>query len=446
MLSNILLHREPPPCTIEESLTRAMRLISPVTGIITAVDHAELTPDDPDVHVVHSVPADTRPWFRQRALNAGTAASWNPRRAVMKAIGESVERYCSACYDEDALLLAGYRDLTEPAVDPRRFALYSKRQYAAPDCPFTPLSEGTSLCWVAGHSFTTGRRTLIPATMVYIPYRRRPDEPRVTDLISTGLACGPSYAHAVYRGAMECIERDAFSLVWHNRSACRHVDLSLAARRDPAAARMIDAIEAVRMRCQVLLLTQDLPVPVLLVLLTSRTGRPPLTVIGLGADLSAQRALILALEEACLGLYGMDRRAADRPDFRPVPPYSQITTMGDHGLAHALLPELLTATDFLRTPSETVDLADLPTPAAAGPSAHLRRTVALLADRGFEVLAVDLTTPDIDEVGFKVVRTLIPGLQPLDNDHRWRLLGGARLYREPGVTDDDLNPFPHPFP
>jgi len=450
--------RDPPQISLEEALRRAARFVGPRLGIISAVVYAELTPDDPDVHIVHSIPADTAPWAGQTALNAGTAASADPRRAVMKAIGESVERYCSAFYDAEELVTASYAQLTtlgRPAIDPQRFALYSPRQYGLPDFPFTPLTADTRLRWAPGYSLTAGTPMLVPATATYIPYRRDPAvEPRVCDLISTGLACADSYAGAVYRGAMECVERDAFSIVWHHRLACPHVALPPAAARDPFLRRHLEAIDGAGMDCAAVLLTQDLPVPVILAVLTSRTGKPPATVIGMGVDLSPQRALVLAVEEACLGLYGMDRRAAERPDYRPRPPYHDITTLGEHGLAYALHPEFKAMTDFLREPTEVLEVGQLPERSSTSVRAHLRTTIDLLSEGGLELIAVDLTTPDVDEVGFKVVRAVIPGLHPLDNDHRYRYLGGRRLFEVPVRTgarvapaeERDLNPDPHPFP
>ena len=80
--------------------------------------------------------------------------------------------------------------------------------------------------------------------------------------------------------------------------------------------------------------------------------------------------------------------------------------------------------------------------------------VEQIGSRGFDVIYVDLTTLDVDDAGFKVVRTVIPGFQPLDINHRHRYLGGERLYKVPvemglrrGILgEESLNPFPHPFP
>ena len=66
----------------------------------------------------------------------------------------------------------------------------------------------------------------------------------------------------------------------------------------------------------------------------------------------------------------------------------------------------------------------------------------------------DLTTRDVASAGFRVARVIIPGLQPLHGDHNFRFLGGERLYqaprlmglREADTTEEDINPWPHPFP
>ncbi len=71
---------------------------------------------------------------------------------------------------------------------------------------------------------------------------------------------------------------------------------------------------------------------------------------------------------------------------------------------------------------------------------------------GLDGAWIDVTTPDVEQLGFKVVRTVIPGCQPLDNDHVHRYLGGRRLRSVPialGYPDLPVgayNPNPHPFP
>lgn len=65
-----------------------------------------------------------------------------------------------------------------------------------------------------------------------------------------------------------------------------------------------------------------------------------------------------------------------------------------------------------------------------------------------------MTSPDVREAGLTVIRAVVPELCALDVEHEARFHGGARLYEEPlrlgmrtrRLSEDDLNPDPHPFP
>jgi ribosomal protein S12 methylthiotransferase accessory factor len=79
------------------------------------------------------------------------------------------------------------------------------------------------------------------------------------------------------------------------------------------------------------------------------------------------------------------------------------------------------------------------------------RCVDILRKNGLEVIVVDITTDDIKETPFKVVKVLIPGLQQLNGDHNYPFLGGHRLKEAPkkmgyAVKEGEYNKLPHPFP
>jgi len=67
---------------------------------------------------------------------------------------------------------------------------------------------------------------------------------------------------------------------------------------------------------------------------------------------------------------------------------------------------------------------------------------------------VDVTSPDVRELGLTVTRVIAPELCALDVSHRARFLGGERLTTaayESGLRATplelvDVNPLPHPFP
>ena len=57
--------------------------------------------------------------------------------------------------------------------------------------------------------------------------------------------------------------------------------------------------------------------------------------------------------------------------------------------------------------------------------------VTAVAATGEDVIAVDLTTPDVAEIGLSVVRVVVPGFHPLQMGHGNRCLGGRRLANHP---------------
>ena len=439
------------PIGLGEALTRAQHLVSDQVGLISKVVFMEVGPDEPAVYLVHSTPAEFGPLAGRSALNVGTATSTDPDRAIIKAVGESIERYCCAFYYDDQLALGTFNALAGDAVPPEHYPLFSARQYAEPGFPFAPFTRETPVRWVSGYSLLHDRQASVPASFVYIPYDRAPGEPPLKDQISTGLACGTTYASALLKALGEAVERDAYTIVWRNCLRRPHIDLESV--QDPVINRLVNALQRLAITLHAVLLTLDIPMPVVLIVMTRSDG-PPWTIVASGADLSPKHALLLALEEACLAMIGMSRAAADADDYRPAADFRDVTTLRLHGLSHAVDPRLRSAVTFLTEPTDVVRLDELPDMSTGCPAADLRTALAEIRPFVSDVVCVDVTTSDVDEVGFKVVRVIVPELQPMDIDHRQPHCGGRRLYDVPlelGLVskrhnESELNPIPHPFP
>jgi len=412
----------------------------------------ETAPEEPAVWWAQSRPADLGPLTGQLTLNDGNATSIDPDRATMKAVGETIERYCSAFYDESDFIFGAFDEISSKAIKPERFALFSPEQYNSPGFPFAPFTRKTPVNWIAGRSLLNDCATAAPATFVYIPYKRAPNEPRLNDLISTGLACGATYGNVLLKALTEVVERDAYSIVWQNRLPRPHIDLEHA--DDPIVRGFVRVLDRLNIQYYAALLTLDIPIPVVLIVMT-RSDNAPWTVVASGADLSPTQALILALEEACLALIGMGRAVAAAPTYEPASDYSNVTTLPLHGLAHALDPRLRSSVSFLTEPADIVKLSELPNVATGNPDIDLRTALDQIRPLVTDVVGVDVTTPDVDEVGFKVARVIVPDLQPMDIDHRFRHFGGRRLYDVPHKLGLVAKPSdaralsrqpPHPFP
>ncbi len=84
----------------------------------------------------------------------------------------------------------------------------------------------------------------------------------------------------------------------------------------------------------------------------------------------------------------------------------------------------------------------------------LKLTVDQLVGNGLEPAAIDLTTDDVRKCGFDVARAVVPGLETMDGDYRFQMLGGTRWRQVPmtlGLTTinpniNNINKYPHPYP
>lgn len=426
-----------------DAIARLRGLVDPKTGVVGEVRLLSLTERDPVVFMAHAAPASTVPITGLEAANRGAACSAVPERAVIRAVGESVERYCSAIFDVEELRLASMEELGsggERYVAPGDVYPFTAAQYDEPGFPYRSMA-GRRLRWVPGRPVGGDELVWLPAGCVYVPYLfDAAVEPFTHMPISTGLAAGPDRDGCIAKGLLEILERDALMIVWYARLRTPRID--------PAScrgiSRQIDALlrapRGERSRWCLNVLTLDVDVPVISASLIDDAD-PPLTSFGISADPDPERALLLALEEALLTRVLVNR--SDLPSAGV--PESSIRTLRDHLVAHASSAALRERMRFLTDEGPVVGFREW--------AARLPGTspVAALAAAGYESFWTDVTTPDVAEHGLWTTRAIVPGMQPLDNDHRHRFLGGRRLLDVPArmgrpLTLDDLNPDPHPFP
>ena len=115
-----------PPKTLDEALQAAQRLISNRTGIISTVEFSNLTAEEPSVYFARSTPANSTVLNGMKTIHQGDATSIDPKRAIMKAVGESIERYCPGHYNYEDFILSAYNELNCDAVHPEDFALVQR--------------------------------------------------------------------------------------------------------------------------------------------------------------------------------------------------------------------------------------------------------------------------------------------------------------------------------
>jgi ribosomal protein S12 methylthiotransferase accessory factor len=448
---NAVAQHAVPPTPLRESLARLLTLVSPCCGLVRGVSDLSHAPDEARLAKVGCRLADLEPLIGFTTdLRAGGSA---PARdeALAAALGEVAERY-SASWVPDGLPLATARKLGDPAVEPRRFALFHPRQHARPGFPFTPFTADTRVRWAPAVALPSNEPAFVPAQLVYLRWRS-PQETREEPIgysTSNGTACGATFEEAVLSGLLELVERDAFMLAWYGRLSLPRLDWSGEPELSSFDERYFrgSGLEyaAVDLSC-----FHDVPTVAGVVRGNPGDGAP--LAVGAAAASTVAEAWQDALGEAfavrawarAMSHEGRVRRFAD--DF------SDLDGFDDHIQFYAD-PEHASHAAFLDASPDTRSIGEVAPLEVEDVTAQIAAVCRRLAARGVTACAVDVTAPDIADAGLRVAKVVAPELQPLDVAYEGRFLGGRRLYhaafelglRDEPATFDDLNPYPHPFP
>lgn len=437
------------PTPLSESLQRLRTFVSPYTGIVRTLGETLPAPDEHRLVAIGCQLADAEPVIGE-TLDWYTGSDHCVRDAAeAAAIGEALERYAASFLPPGRVVVGAAQDL-DGAVDPERFALFSAEQHAVPSFPFHPFRRDTVIGWVEGFSLPGGEPALLPAQLVYMPWRPRAEsELRIGHATSSGIACGPTLEEAVLPGLLEVVERDAFMLTWHNRLSLPLLDWAgdhgierLEARYFAPSGLHHSAVD----------LSGFFGVPTVLGVVRGRPGQLGALGVGAAAATTVEVAWRKALAEAFSVHRWVRDRAFEHPD-EVGRPAAEIETFDGHTMFYAH-PDRAERADFLTASPERRRTAEIVPVEGENVLEWIEALTVRLAERGVSAYAVDVTSPEVRDAGLHVVHVVCPELCALDVVEGARFLGGRRMYHaafEAGLaprplTAADLNPDPHPFP
>ena len=366
--------------------------------------------------------------------------AWETEDAEAMAIIEAVERYCGLSPAPPGVV-APYESVAHEAILPTDLPLYSEAQYALDGFPYRPFRPDASLRWTWGFRMLERRPVLVPSAAAYYG-----EIDTLLDETSSGIAAHTSRARALENAVLEVIERDAFMIHWLHRISPPIVDIE---RSEDSFTRVV--VGYVRDRgydVRIADITTDLAIPAALALAIHEDGRRPALVLGAGASLEPLEAQHRALREVYAAVASQPERWSPGSTMAP----EDVRRLDDHAAAYRH-PSWLGYASFLWASGECLP-PPMPRVRDRARLDRLSWIVEHLSARGFEVIGVDITAPDIARYGVRVMRAIVPGLQPLGFGPSGLRLGGRRLYDAPvrmGVfssrpAEQDLNRFPHCFP
>lgn len=434
-------------------------LVDRKVGVIREVYDLPVDEDDPNFFHYLSTACDTARFTPLSNFGNNGGVSTNRYVAIAKAMGEAVERYCSAIFDYKDLTFSPYSELDRRAVAPDSFALYRPEQFErfrGAGVPWRPFTPDSPVYWVPATSLLSGEEVLVPAAMVYVPfhYNAGVGDTPVCQPISTGLACGSTFVEAALSGLSEVVERDAFTITWQARLSR---PLLRPESMPPSVQDLLRRFYEADLDVKLIDITTDARIPTIMTIALGESEAAPALALAAATDASPEVAAVKSIEE----LAHTRKFAKQLMDYTPELPvqvgeeHPKVVDAPTH-LRFYCPQSSLEYASFAWASRETRDFGeviDRTADTSEDPRAQLRSLVEGLADIGLEALACDLTTPDIAVLGLHVLRVLVPGMHPLFMGHRNRALGGRRLYElprklghagiEPGEGD---NPYPHPFP
>ncbi len=206
----------------------------------------------------------------------------------------------------------------------------------------------------------------------------------------------------------------------------------------------------------------DLAVPVVTALAVRRDGGPGALAFAAGAGFDPERAVESAVSEILTYIPHLPGQVRERPAelAAMAEDFSLVRRLPDHAALFGL-PQMAQHAQSYLEPLAVRSLEEV-----YGGWAKVRPQSSDLLDdllfcrdeltrAGFDVIAVDQTSPEQRRSGLRTVCTIVPGLLPIDFGwSRQRALTMPRLrtalrrggLRATDLREDELRRVPHPFP
>lgn len=428
---------------IETALKAGEKLIDPDRGIIKDVKIATAPPDEPamyDSNVIRNHPAQLSDGHEPEPSEGG--CSMDKKKAIISAIGEAVERYSSCIYRKEALRQDTYGNI-ERALNPDRIVSFSSSQIKAGNVPEPLYEHGDRLRWVEARHGGTDEMTHIPAQLAYLNYDSS-GEPFLRNPISTGIAAGIVRSNAISRAALEVIERESFMIYYLTKTDLPHIELD---DIEGPVTKLADELDRTGLDWYLLDARTDIGVPVVFSILVD--DEVPTVTVAAAAHPKPEIAVNDALEEAIqIRLYQRHLINEGNPpiDFVEADREEIITDKRLLGWASQDASQNI---DFWTNSDKRTSLSVVREETKSIRHRHVMEHLTDTMDAFF----VDMTTRDINQAGFSVVRVVAPEAHPLYLREGTRYWDESRLesvpqergYQPKAPRDAPLNDIPHPF-
>lgn len=420
----------------KDILPWSFKAVSSSKGIIKTIKRAPFYNDEPKLFSYYTI------FNRKIEKNSSDedyagGTSLNKEKAFVATLGEAIERYCLSKCKYSQLKTYSYSQIEKRAINIFEYINFSQQQLKKKEFARFNFYSNTEFRWVKGFSLLKNKDILVPAQLVFVPYKYSREEKIIREPISTGAASGTSIGAAIYRGICEIVERDAFMITYLNKLQRPRVNLEKATGE---LKELYNNYKRYNLDLHLVDLTTDICFPSHLGVLIDKTGLGPAVSLGLGADVDQYKSALRAAEEAFHSRPWIRKEMISKNQNRDV-----CTTDG-RGLYWSDINRIKDIEFLISGP--LVDLDPKVKQNLTYVPSKLKAALKIIKKENMELIVVDLTTEEAMRARFYVVKVLIPELHPLYLDECYPYLGGKRLEKVStrlGISFGELNKIPHPF-
>lgn len=391
-----------------------------------------------------SIPADEPRFTMWRAEygnheSGGGISTSSDVAAVTAAVAETLERAIWALDRSYATKKthATSAKLTGAYLAPKQFTGVMRTNAETETLMESPYT------WIQGTDLAHDSAVWIPAQTVSRAFATGDaTEPRIRPIITTGLATGTDRTNALLGGLLECIERDAFMIMWGNQLSLPRLRSEELSSRSPSLQTLLRSCARYSLTVEFVRLITDAPASVVLAVVRDPRALPPIT-IGMSAHSRPEHAAEKALLEALRARVNTRNRLTRTPQ----PSAGKSIRGGDRSVfwaqpSHAPKLDFLTAGESQSIPSEACE--------ADTASAHLARIVEWCRRSQYACASVSMTRSHLNVTPWHVEHVVIPELQPMHYDESFQTFSGTRMRTIPeqfgfSARTTPFVDLPHPF-
>lgn len=434
--------------SIDKILPILIKFANPKLKIIKHIDRIVEHHDDPKFFHFGAILNAVSKNIREENLSnsVGGYSFFSEDEALLKCLGEALERHCLRNYKKIKIFTSSYKLLKENAVNPKIFINFSNLQKENPKFKMFLHDESTIFSWIKGFDIIRNKTILIPAQLVFLSYKLRKKERWIYLPISVGAAGGGSLTGAIIRGIYEIIERDAFLIYYLNRMS--GISLNLKSIRNEKIKNIIRAINDYNLELYCINIESELKIPTFLSIIIDKTGIGPAISMGLRSNLDPETAVLGSIQEALHCRGWIRKKVEENPEVLKKIKHKHTETLEERALLWYSKKNIKKLDFFLQQKKVKVKFKKN----IISHSDQLKTLIDVLNKNKMSLFFVDITLPNIRRKGYNVVKVFIPELQPFYLIEDYPYFGGKRLYELPlalglrsRTNEKNLNRIPHPF-